>query len=311
MKFKLLSLLILIAAPLLSQETQPKDEEITINEFISGSLLAPTSEDKPPLVIIIAGSGPTDRNGNQSFLKNDSYKKLARGLSKKGIASFRYDKRILKAQELGIKESELSFDDFVTDAISVLDHFREKDDYGKIILLGHSQGSLIGMLAAEEKADAFISIAGAGKPIDSIIVEQIAIQMPGFEEGTRTSFKEMREKGSTSSYNPMLEAIFRPSVQPFLLSWMIYDPVAEIAKLDIPVLILNGTNDFQVTEKEAELLKAANPGAKLVLLEGMNHVLTKIESDDTLTNSKSYNEPALPLHPELLPTISAFIKDLE
>ena len=311
MKFKLLSLLILIAAPLLSQETQPKDEEITINEFISGSLLAPTSEDKPPLVIIIAGSGPTDRNGNQSFLKNDSYKKLARGLSKEGIASFRYDKRILKAQELGIKESELSFDDFVTDAISVLDHFREKDDFGKIILLGHSQGSLIGMLAAEEKADAFISIAGAGKPIDSIIVEQIAIQMPGFEEGTRTSFKEMREKGSTSSYNPMLEAIFRPSVQPFLLSWMIYDPVAEIAKLDIPVLILNGTNDFQVTEKEAELLKAANPGAKLVLLEGMNHVLTKIESDDTLTNSKSYNEPALPLHPELLPTISAFIKDLE
>ena len=311
MKFKLLSLLILIAAPLLSQETQPIDEEITINEFISGSLLAPTSEDKPPLVIIIAGSGPTDRNGNQSFLKNDSYKKLARGLSKEGIASFRYDKRILKAQELGIKESELSFNDFVTDAVSVLDHFREKDDYGKIILLGHSQGSLIGMLAAEEKADAFISIAGAGKPIDSIIVEQIAIQMPGFEEGTRTSFKEMREKGSTSSYNPMLEAIFRPSVQPFLLSWMIYDPVAEIAKLDIPVLILNGTNDFQVTEKEAELLKEANPGAKLVLLEGMNHVLTKIESDDTLTNSKSYNEPALPLHPELVPTISAFIKDLE
>ena len=311
MKFKLLSLLILIAAPLLSQETQPKDEEITINEFISGSLLAPTSEDKPPLVIIIAGSGPTDRNGNQSFLKNDSYKKLARGLSKEGIASFRYDKRILKAQELGIKESELSFNDFVTDAVSVLDHFREKDDYGKIILLGHSQGSLIGMLAAEEKADAFISIAGAGKPIDSIIVEQIAIQMPGFEAGTRKSFKEMREKGSTSSYNPMLEAIFRPSVQPFLLSWMIYDPVAEIAKLDIPVLILNGTNDFQVTEKEAELLKEANPEAKLVLLEGMNHVLTKIESEDTLTNSKSYNEPALPLHPELVPTISAFIKDLE
>src|SRR5690606_26566998 len=168
-----------------------KDEEITINEFISGSLLAPTSEDRPPLVIIIAGSGPTDRNGNQSFLKNDSYKKLARGLYKEGIASFRYDKRILKAQELGIKESELSFNDFVTDAVSVLDHFREKDDYGKIILLGHSQGSLIGMLAAEEKADAFISIAGAGKPIDSIIVEQIAIQMPGFEAGTRKSFKEM------------------------------------------------------------------------------------------------------------------------
>ena len=102
MKFKLLFLLLLLTAPLLSQETQPQDEEIQINEYISGSLLVPPSEEKPPLVIMIAGSGPTDRNGNQPFLKNNSHKKLARGLAEEGIASFRYDKRSLKAQELGL-----------------------------------------------------------------------------------------------------------------------------------------------------------------------------------------------------------------
>lgn len=311
MKIKLLALLFLFATPLLSQETSPQDQEIQIHKFINGSLVVPPSVEDPPLVIIIAGSGPTDRNGNQSFLKNDSYKKLARGLAKEGIASFRYDKRIFKIQELGITENELRFDDFVTDAVSVMEYFEEKDNFGKIIILGHSQGSLIGMLAAKEKADAFISVAGAGRPIDSIIVEQISLQMSGFKESTRNAFTEMRESGSTSNYNPMLEAIFRPSAQSFLLSWMNYDPEKEIGSLDIPVLIINGTNDFQVGEKEAELLKKGKPEAELVLLEGMNHVLTKIEGDDTLTNSKSYNEPALPLHPELVPTISAFIKELE
>lgn len=311
MKFKLLALLLLLTAPLLSQETQPRDEEIQINQFVTGSLLVPDSAEKPPLVIILAGSGPTDRNGNQSFMKNDAYKKLARGLAKEGIASFRYDKRLFQIQKLKLKEEDFRFDDFVTDAVSVLDHFKEKENFGKIIVLGHSQGSLVGMLAAKEKADAFISIAGAGRPIDSIIVDQIAQQMPGFKESSRKAFDEMRETGSTSSYNPFLESIFRPSLQPFMLSWLVYDPGTEIGNLDIPVLIINGTNDFQVTVSEAELLKKGKPEAELLLLEGMNHVLTKIEGDDTLTNSKSYNEPALPLHPELVPVISAFIKNLE
>ena len=311
MKFKLLFLLLLLTAPLLSQETQPQEEEIQINEYISGSLLVPPSEEKPPLVIMIAGSGPTDRNGNQPFLKNNSHKKLARGLAEEGIASFRYDKRSLKAQELGLRETEMRFEDFVDDANAALTYFQDQGNFGKIIVLGHSQGSLIGMLAAKDKADAFISIAGAGRPIDSIIVDQISIQMPGFRESSRKAFDEIRETGSTSSYNPFLESIFRPSVQPFLLSWMIHDPSKEITELEIPVLLLNGTNDFQVPPTEAELLKEASPEAELVLLDGMNHIFVKIDGNDSLTNSKSYNEPALPLHPELVPVISAFIKQLE
>lgn len=311
MKIKLLSLLLFFGPFIHAQDLQSESQEIAINEYVTGSLLVPPSIDNPPLVILIAGSGPTDRDGNQDFMRNDSYKKLAKGLLDQGIASFRYDKRILQAQKLGLKEENIRFDDFVTDATSVIDHFSNKGEFGKIIVLGHSQGSLVGMLAAGKKTDAFISVAGAGQPIDSIIVNQVQQQMPGLEENTRQAFAEMRQTGSSSSYNPLLSSIFRPSVQPFMLSWMLHDPTVEIAKLDIPVLIINGTNDFQVSEEEAESLAAAAPEAELVLIEDMNHVLKEIEGNDSLTNSKSYNDPNMPLHPELIPVITSFINDLK
>lgn len=310
MKFKFSLLLLLFISALSAQNPVLQEEEIAINEFINGSLMVPPGTEEPPLVILIAGSGPTDRNGNQSFMKNDSFKKLAQALGEKGIASFRYDKRSLSLQKLGISEEDIRFDDFVTDAASILEYFNKREGFGKIIIIGHSQGSLIGMLAAKDNADAFISLAGAGRPIDSIIVEQIGQQMPGLKENARQGFSELRQTGGSSSYNPMLGAIFRPSVQSFLLSWMRFDPAVEIANLEMPILLINGTNDFQTSVSEAELLKKAKPAAELVLIENMNHVLKEIESTDTLTNSKSYNEPQLPLHPELVPTIVGFIKDL-
>lgn len=311
MKIKLFALLLLLAPCIFAQEQQPTNEEIVINEYVTGSLMLPPSVENPPLVVIIGGSGPTDRDGNQAFMKNDSYKKLAKAIWEQGIASFRYDKRVLQAQKLGLAEGDMRFEDFVTDASSVIEYFKNQGGFGKIIVLGHSQGSLVGMLAAKDQADALISVAGAGQPIDSIVVDQVAQQMPGLVENTRQAFAEMRETGSSSSYNPLMSSIFRPSVQPFLLSWMQYDPAVEIAKLDFPVLIINGTNDFQVSEAEAQLLAAARPEAELVLIEDMNHVLKEIVGDDTLTNSKSYNEPNLPLHPELVPIITAFIQELK
>lgn len=303
-------LLFLVISFSYAQETQYSSEEIDINEFIKGTLITPTSEEKMPLVIMLQGSGPTDRNGNQSFVKNDALKKLARNLAENGIASYRYDKRTLQAQRLNIAEKDMRFDDFVTDAVSVLEHFQNQDKFGKLVVLGHSQGSLVGMLAAKERADGFISIAGLAKPIDSMLTEQIANQMPGLKENVQQAFAEMRTTGSTSSYNPVLESIFRPSVQPFILSWMKYDPLEEISKLEIPVLLINGSNDLQVDETEAQRLKTAHPGADLVILKNMNHILRRIEGDD-LENSKSYNEPGLPLHPELIGVITKFIESLE
>lgn len=293
-----------------AQETQFTSEDLDIDDYVKGTLVTPVSEEKLPLVIMLQGSGPTDRNGNQSFMKNDAMKKLAQHLAENGIASYRYDKRIHQAQRLKIAEKDMRFDDFVTDAVSVLDHFKEDEKFENIVVLGHSQGSLVGMLAAKQRADGFISVAGIAQPIDSMLTQQIANQMPGLKENVQQAFSEMRATGSTTSYNPVLESIFRPSVQPFILSWMKFNPLEEIAKLEIPVLLINGSNDLQVTETEAQELKAAHPEAELVILENMNHILRKIDGDD-LENSKSYNEPGLPLHPELTAVITRFVKNLE
>lgn len=292
------------------QEPAPISEEIKVSPFVEGTLLKPAGVEKPPLVIMIQGSGPTDRNGNQAFMKNDSFKKLANELVREGIATFRYDKRISQMTRLNIKEEEIRFDDFVKDAVAAVEHFEGSAEFGKRIILGHSQGSLVGMIAAPGKVDGFISVAGSAEPIDSIIVEQIAAQMPQLKEGVEQSFREIRENGSTANYNPLLESIFRPSVQPFIASWMKYSPQRELAELEMPVLLINGTKDLQIDEIQAQKLAVANPDAKLVLLDGMNHVFRKIEGSD-LENNKSYNEPGLPLHPELTPTVVAFIKNLQ
>lgn len=307
----LLFLFVSIGFGLWAQAPHFTEENIHINKYVDGTLTTPVSGDATSLVIMIQGSGPVDRNGNMPMMKSDFSKKIARQLAENGIASFRYDKRSLKMKELNIGEDEMRFDDFIEDANSVIDYFKQKKEYKKLIVAGHSQGSLVGMIAAQGKADAYISLAGAGQPIDNVITEQIGKQAPGLKESTRQTFDELKEKGSASSYNPMLQSIFRPSLQPFILSWMKYDPAQEIAKLQMPVLIVNGTADIQVPVRDAEMLKEADPDAELVILDKMNHIFRKMDSDDALTNTKTYNEPNRPLHPELIPELVEFIKNLE
>ncbi|WP_304156835.1 alpha/beta hydrolase [Mesonia mobilis] len=280
--------------------------DLRINQYVEGTLLAPRQE-TVPLAIIINGSGPIDRNGNEMMTKNNSAKKLAEALAKKGIATFRYDKRTLKAQQLNIDEKDMRFDDFIDDAKAVIKRFSELPNYSSLYIIGHSQGSLVGMIAAQEKADGFISIAGAGQTIDSLIVEQIGRQMPGLEESARTAFNELRANGKVKDYNQGLASLFKRSIQPFMFSWMKYDPQQEIKKLEMPVLIINGDNDLQVNTNEAENLKAARPDAELIIIENMNHIYRIIDKNDDIANQKSYNEPQRPISNEMVEQISNFI----
>lgn len=314
MKKKLILLVMAITLSSVSwsqADTTFVESDLEINQFTTGTLTLPPSQNSENLVIFIQGSGPTDRDGNQPMMKNDGVKKIARELAANNIASFRFDKRIYKMRELQIQEKDLRFEDFVKDVNDIVSYFRNEGNYKNIILAGHSEGSLIGILAAENDADAFISLAGAGEPIDNIIVDQIQKQAPPLAENAREAFDDMKANGKTLRYNPMLESIFRESVQPYMLSWMQYDPAEEIAKLEIPVLIVNGTGDIQVEENQAEMLSEANPEAELEIMEKMNHVFRKIDSEDMLVNTKSYNEPEQPLHPELIPVLTEFIKTLE
>ncbi len=283
-------------------------EEKNITPLIDGTLIIPETSDKLPLVIIIQGSGPIDRNGNQFMQKNNSLRFLAEGLYTNGIASFRYDKRIVKLLSRGtLIEKDIKFGDYIADAISIIDYFKEDERFSKIIIIGHSQGSLVGMIAAQGRADEFISLAGAGQEIDNVILDQLAIQIPGLKDNARQAFDDLRVNGVTINYSPGLASIFRPAIQQFLLEWMQYNPQVEIVKLDMPVLIINGDRDIQVEVSEAEKLKAAKPDAQYVIIPFMNHIFKKIKGDD-LVNSKSYNEYNRPVMPELIEIISGFIQ---
>jgi len=289
-----------------AQDVNYSRNDISINNFVDGTLLTPNALDKPILAIIIAGSGPTDRNGNQNFLKSNNLKKLAERLSNNNIATFRYDKRIVKQIKNGNIDKNIMFDDFVTDAISVIEYFKETKAYSKIYVIGHSQGSLVGMLAAKDRADGFISIAGAGQSIDHVIIDQIQKTAQMYTEDTKRVFDIMRQGKTTPDYPPALSSIFNIEIQPFMMNWMQYNPQDVIKTLDIPILIINGTKDLQVTVEEAKLLKEASQNAELKIVEKMNHVLFIIEGDD-LENAKSYNESARNISDEAVSTIINFI----
>jgi len=281
---------------------------LSINTIIDGTLLLPKPNKKTPLVIIIQGSGPTDRNGNQTSLKNNSLKFLAEGLYTKHISSFRYDKRLVKLILKGtFNESDANFNDFIDDAKAVVAYFKKDTRFSEIIIIGHSQGSLVGMIAAQQKGvDKFISLAGAGQEIDDVVINQLKEQAPTLVENARQSFDDLRVNGVSQNYSPMLASIFRPSIQLFILSWMQYNPQTEIAKLKIPILIINGDNDMQVQVSEAEKLKAANNEAKLVIIPNMNHIFKEIKGD-LLENQQSYNNQELPISKKLISTINSFI----
>lgn len=285
-----------------------KSEDISITPLIDGTLIIPETTEKPPLAIIIGDSGPIDRNGNQQMSENNSLRLLAEGLYENNIASFRFDKRIVKQMKRrSLDEKNTHFGDFIEDATAVLQYFKKDQRFSKIYIIGHGEGSLTGMVAAQNGANGFVSIAGAGQEIDDVIIDQLAQQAPGLVDNARSAFDDLRANGVAYNYSPGLASIFRKEIQPFVFSWMQYNPNVEISKLKIPVLILNGDKDLQVQVSEAELLKNAKPDAEYKIIPNMNHIFKKIDGND-LENSKSYNIYNLPVMPELINSISDFIK---
>lgn len=294
-------------------QEQPFDkEEIVVSEWLKGSLYKPAHlNNKTDLVILIAGSGATDRDGNQKGLANNSLRFLAEALAKNDIAVFSYDKRIIAQMAAGkVSEKDLSFGDFIADAKTVVAHFRAKKQFRRIIIAGHSEGSLIGMVAANGNTDAFISIAGAGRTIDEVLEEQLVKQLPASKDQIHGYLQQLKKGETFEVKDPMLAMIFKPSVQPYLTSWISYNPQSEIAKLKIPVLLINGNRDIQVPVSDAELLKQAKPDAQLKIIPDMNHVFKEVKSDDMTENTSTYTNPDLPVKPDLIATVNQFIKSM-
>lgn len=275
---------------------------------ISGSLTIPVDFKEGPVVLIIAGSGPTDRNGNNPMMKNNSLQQLAFGLANKGIASLRFDKRgVAESAPALKKESELRFDDFIADVRGWVQLLKSDKRFTEIIIAGHSEGSLIGMIAAQQDCSRLISIAGAGEPANITIRKQLASQPTQVTDIAYPVLDSIAAGHLVAEVRPMLSSLFRPSVQPYLISWFKYNPKTEIKKLNIPVLIIQGTTDIQVSVDDAKNLHSAKPDAKLLIIENMNHVL-KIVSGDRTENIKSYSNHDLPIASELMENIISFIR---
>lgn len=287
-----------------------KEKEVKLNiknGQLYGTLLTP-SQKTGTIAIIIPGSGPTDRNGNSFLVRPNSYKLIADELAENGIASLRYDKAGIGKSTTSLEEKEMRFENNVEQVTAWIDYLTKKK-FDNIILIGQSEGSLIGMLAAQERKVAkFISLTGPGRAIDVILTEQITEQAPNQVEASKEILAQLKSGKMVSDVPAELIAIFRKSIQPYMISWIQYDPKVEIGKLTIPTLIINGSTDIQVALVDGEQQKEGNPKAEYVVIEGMNHVLKEAPANRD-ENVKTYYDSKLPLHAELMKVILKFVKE--
>lgn len=287
-----------------------------------GTLELPAGSGPFPLALILCGSGPTDRDGNNPMAgRNDSLKLLAEGLAARGIASLRYDKRGVgqsaPASRAVSTDAALAFRTEISDAAGWLEKLAQDRRFSRRVVIGHSQGSLTGMLALEQaRADGFVSLEGAGRNVAETLEAQLAPQLPApLMEKVRATIAELRSGRPVQTLDPALQAVppvaalFAPALQPYLLEWMKYDPAAELARLSLPTLVVQGTHDLQVPVSDARRLAEGNPRARLAVVEGMNHVLKAVPADPQ-ANLASYRDPSLPLAPQLADLLAGFIRGL-
>ncbi|PQJ09468.1 hypothetical protein CJD36_019705 [Flavipsychrobacter stenotrophus] len=277
---------------------------------IHGTLTMPDVKGKVPVVLLIAGSGPTDRDGNNTMgVTAASYRLLADSLRNAGIACVRYDKRGIGESAAASKsEADMSFDDIVNDAAGFVGMLNKDERFSGVIVAGHSEGSLVGMVAAGKGGvKKYISISGIADPADKVLKVQLASFPQNVRENADVVMDSLKKGYSVANVHADLMMLFRPSIQPYMRSWLKYDPQAEIKKLKIPVMLVQGDNDVQVATSNAQQLKKALPVAKLVIFKDMTHVL-KDAAHDHEKNMATYKNAALPLTPGLASTIISFIK---
>ncbi|AXI01034.1 alpha/beta hydrolase [Sporosarcina sp. PTS2304] len=282
------------------------------NGSLDGLLEMPEGTEPFPLMVIIAGSGPTDHDGNSLALpgKNNSLKMLAEELAAEGVATIRYDKRGVGVNAtLAGKEEDLRFRHFIDDAAALVKYAKKDPRFSTVGIIGHSEGSLLGMVAARQSdADTFISIAGAGQPIDQVLLTQLQAQVPENVRKEATAILEALKRGEkVKTVSAELQGLFRLSVQPYMMSWLAFDPVEEVKKLQIPVLLVNGDRDIQVPVEEAARLHEAKQDAELLIVNRMNHIL-KESPEDREANMATYSNPDLPLAKGLIEGIIGFLE---
>ena len=303
----ILFLSVLNSAIVFSQITS---EEIIINNYeiqLPGTLTY--SSETAPLLIWVHGSGNVDRNGNQAGMPVGAnyIQQVREKLTASGLAFFSYDKRTANPKNIGfMQQNGVLIGDFVDDVKEVINHFKNRKKFSSITLIGHSQGSLISMLASAN-VDKVISLAGPAETIDKTIIRQVSGQSKELGELCISYFKQLKDSGEIKTVDPRLITLFAKPNQPFFKSWIEKDPVKIIENLSKPILIVNGDKDLQVPSSEAKALHEANTTSQLVNIKNMNHVLKEIEKSED--NLASYRNPTFAISKELIVMITRFVKE--
>ena len=308
----LFSLSLLILAPAQAEFIQTT---ITVGEGVNtlhGSLLVPGHKAKPLVVLMIAGSGPTDRDGNSPALpgKNNSLKMLAEELAIAGFASVRYDKRgVGESFAAGGAEEDLRFQTYVADVQSWIKLLSQDARFSGVVVLGHSEGSTLGIMALQNlSAQAYVSVAGPGQSAAKILRMQLANKLPpDLAKMNEAILTNMEKSEYVKDVPAPLLALYRPSVQSYLMSWFPIVPADAIKKLAMPIAIFQGDTDIQVGVNQAVLLAQAQPKAEFHVIKGMNHIMKSVPAENS-QQVASYSDPNLMLDGDFVKKLIAFLK---
>ncbi|MBB6250315.1 alpha/beta hydrolase [Nitrospirillum iridis] len=305
---------LLLAGPLAARASE---QEVSVdggNGPLVGTLQMPDGAMPGPVpaVLFIAGSGPTDRDGNGPSLRTDCLRQLAQSLALKGVATLRVDKRGVAASKGALaREQDLRLETYVQDADRWLAFLRAQPAIGPIFVLGHSEGGLIGTLLAQQTPLAgLILVAAPGRTFGDLLRQQLPrTDMPLDVQQAALDAIARLERGQTvGQVPPPLMSLFRPGVQPYLISELTRDPAVELSRTTVPVLVLQGTNDAQVDMSDAVRLSQSRQGVRLVRLEGVNHVMKNAPLNDRAANLATYTDPGLAINPGITSAIVGFIQ---
>lgn len=283
---------------------------------LAGTMLD-AADAQRPVALIIPGSGPTDRDGNNPLsVRAASYRLLAEGLAAEGIASVRIDKRGMFGSAAAIPDANaVTIADYVADTAAWVDVIRARTGASCVWLVGHSEGGLVALAAAQEVEGlcGLVLIAAPGRPLGEVLKEQLRANPANAPllEAAESAIDQLAagQRVDAATLPPALLPLFNPALQGYFISIMALDPAELVARAQVPILIVQGGKDLQVSVSDAERLKAANPSAGLTILPDASHVLKDVAGSSPADNMATYTSPHLPLAKGIIAAIAGFIRN--